>query len=81
MIRTSCWLSIVRLAEGADLRGIANRWFSVSTYSGANADKEVSSLAGGTIARADSIDDMAVPRPGGMKKIFTSRYAPSMSPW
>jgi hypothetical protein len=32
---------------------------------------------GGMVAGADSIEDMALLRHGGMKKIFTSCYAPS----
>jgi len=65
------------LAERAGLRGLADWWLSVPTDKGANAGKKVSSLVGGMVAGADSIDDMAVLRHGGMKKIFTSCYAPS----
>jgi len=70
-------LPIMCLAERAGLRGLADWWLSVPTDKGANAGKKVSSLVGGMVAGADSIDDMAVLRHGGMKKIFTSCYAPS----
>ena len=70
-------LPIMRLAERAGLRNLADRWLSVPTDKGANAGMKVSSLVGGIVAGADSIEDMALLRHGGMKKIFTSCYAPS----
>ncbi|MGM7671614.1 IS1380 family transposase [Microbacterium sp. A93] len=68
---------IVRLAEKAGLRSLADQWLSVPTDKGANAGSKVSSLVAGMVAGADSIDDMAVLRHGGMKKLFTSACAPS----
>src|SRR3954467_4837342 len=44
---------------------------------GANAGLKLSSLVAGMAAGADSIDDMALLRHGGMGKIFTGAYAPS----
>ena len=38
---------------------------------------KVASIVGGMLAGADSIDDMAVLRHGGMGKVFSSAYAPS----
>jgi hypothetical protein len=38
---------------------------------------KVASLVGGMVAGADSIDDMALLRHGGMNRIFTRAYAPS----
>lgn len=70
-------LPIVGLAEKAGLRGLADQGLSVPTDKGANAGLKVSSLVAGMVAGADSIDDMAVLRHGGMGKIFTSIYAPS----
>lgn len=70
-------LPIVRLAEKAGLRSLADQWLSVPTDKGANAGSKVASLVAGMVAGADSIDDMALLRHGGMKKIFTSIYAPS----
>ena len=74
-------LPIVRLAENAGLRGLADQWLSVPTDKGANAGLKVSSLAAGMVAGADSIDDMALLRHGGMNKIFTQVYAPSTLGW
>ena len=68
---------IARLAEKAGLRRLADRWLSVPTDKGANAGSKVASLVAGMVAGADSIDDMAVLRHGGMRKLFTSVYAPS----
>ncbi len=68
---------IMKLAEKAGLRRLAERWLSVPTDKGANAGLKVASLVGGMVAGADSIDDMALLRHGGMRKLFTSCYAPS----
>src|SRR5665647_2692208 len=68
---------VMRLAERAGLGRLANEWLSVPTDKGANAGVKVASLVGGMVAGADSIDDMAVLRHGGMRKLFTSCYAPS----
>ena len=68
---------ILKLAEKAGLHRLADQWLSVPTDKGANAGLKVASLVGGMVAGADSIDDMAVLRHGGMRKIFTSCYAPS----
>lgn len=50
---------------------------STHTDKGANAGLKVTALVTALVAGADSIDDMAVLRPGGMKKLFTGAYAPS----
>ena len=47
------------------------------TDKGANAGLKVSSLVAGMVAGADSIDDMALLRHGGMGRVFTGAYAPS----
>ncbi len=44
---------------------------------GANAGTKVESLVAGMVAGADSIDDMALLRHGGMGRLFTACYAPS----
>jgi len=67
----------MKLAEKAGLRHLADRWLSVPTDKGANAGLKVVSLIAGMVAGADSIDDMAVLRHGGMRKLFTHLYAPS----
>ena len=49
------------------------------TDKGANAGLKVASLVAGMVAGADSIDDMALLRHGGMGRIFARAYAPSTS--
>ena len=68
---------VLALAEAAGLRDLADEYLSVPTDKGANAGLKVSSLVGGMVAGADSIDDMALLRHGGMGRIFTRAYAPS----
>ena len=58
------------LAERAGLRELADQHLTVPTDRGANAGLKVSSLVAGMIAGADSIDDMALLRHGGMGRIF-----------
>jgi len=65
------------LAESAGLRDLADEHLSVPTDKGANAGLKVASLVGGMVAGADSIDDMALLRHGGMSRIFARAYAPS----
>ena len=68
---------VLRLAEVAGLRSLAQQHLSVPTDKGANAGLKVASLVAGMVAGADSIDDMAVLRHGGMGRIFERAYAPS----
>jgi len=56
---------------------LANRWLTLPGYFGANAGLKVTALVAGMLAGADSIDDMALLRHGGMKKLFAGAYAPS----
>ena len=70
-------LPVMVLAHDAGLHELADEWLSVPTDKGANAGLKVASLVAGMVAGADSIDDMAVLRHGGMKRLFTSCYAPS----
>jgi len=65
------------LARSAGLGRLADQHLSVPTDKGANAGLKVASLVAGMVAGADSIDDMAVLRHGGMGKVFTDAYAPS----
>lgn len=44
---------------------------------GANAGAKVTSLVSGMVARADSIDDMALMRQGAIGKVFNDVRAPS----
>lgn len=65
------------LAASARLRELADECLSVPTDKGANAGLKVSSLVAGMVAGADSIDDMALLRHGGMGRVFDHAYAPS----
>ena len=68
---------VMKLAEKAGLRSLADRWLSVPTDKGANPGLKVSSLVAGMVAGADSIEDMAVLRHGAMGKVFDRPYAPT----
>jgi hypothetical protein len=68
---------VLGLADRAGLASLAGHHLSVPTDKGANAGLKVASLVAGMVAGADSIDDMAVLRHGGMGRIFTRAYAPS----
>jgi hypothetical protein len=68
---------MLALAESAGLRDLADAHLTVPTDKGANAGLKVASLVGGMVAGADSIDDMALLRHGGMGRIFARTYAPS----
>jgi hypothetical protein len=65
------------LAQRAGLADLAGEHLSVPTDKGANAGLKVTSLVAGMVAGADSIDDMALLRHGGMGRIFARAYAPS----
>lgn len=67
----------MRLAHSAGLQDLADEHLSVPTDKGANPGLKVTSLVAGMVAGADSIDDMAMLRHGGMKKLFARIYAPS----
>lgn len=77
LVSSAGLVPMMKLAEKAGLRRLADRWLSVPTDKGANAGLKVASLVGGMVAGADSIDDMALLRHGGMRKLFTACYAPS----
>ena len=77
LVSPSGLVPVMRLAQDAGLHELSDEWLSVPTDKGANAGLKVAALVAGMVAGADSIDDMAVLRHGGMKKIFTSCYAPS----
>ena len=68
---------VLRLADRGGLRRLADQHLSVPTDKGSNAGVKVASLVAGMVAGADSIDDMAVLRHGGMGRIFDRAYAPS----
>jgi hypothetical protein len=68
---------VLGLARSAGLHELAEQHLSVPTDKGANAGLKVASLVMGMVAGADSIDDMALLRHGGMGRVFTRAYAPS----
>lgn len=68
---------VVGLAERAGLGALADEHLSVATDRGANAGWKVTSLVAGMAAGADSIEDMALLRHGGMGRVFARAYAPS----
>lgn len=68
---------VMALADAAGLRDLADEHLSVATDKGANAGLKVASLVAGMVAGADSIDDMALLRHGGMSRLFARAYAPS----
>src|ERR687886_2593218 len=68
---------LMALARRAGLRELADERLSVPTDKGAHAGLKVSSLVAGMAAGADSIEDMALLRHGGLGKVFTGAYAPS----
>src|SRR4051812_49660289 len=70
---------LMALAGKAALRELADEWLSVPTDKGANAGLKLSSLVAGMAAGADSIDDMALLRHGGVGKGF-SRGPPPPAP-
>jgi hypothetical protein len=68
---------VLALARSAGLDELARDHLSVPTDKGSNAGLKVTSLVAGMVAGADSIDDMALLRHGGMGRVFTNAYAPS----
>jgi len=77
LVSSAGLVPMVALAESAGLRELADTHLSVPTDKGANAGLKVASLVAGMVAGADSIDDMALLRHGGMARIFAAAYAPS----
>jgi hypothetical protein len=67
----------VALAVKTGLRDLADELLSLPKSFGANGGLKVLALVAGMVAGADSIDDMALLRHGGMKKLFIGAYAPS----
>ena len=65
------------LAVRTGLKDFADELLSLPKSFGANAGLKVLALIAGMVAGADSIDDMALLRHGGMRKLFTGTYAPS----
>ncbi|MDF9717887.1 IS1380 family transposase [Nocardioides sp. ChNu-99] len=77
LVSSAGLVPVISLATAAGLRELAQQHLSVPTDKGANAGLKVTSLVAGMVAGADSIDDMALLRHGGMGRIFGNAYAPS----
>src|SRR5680860_759905 len=77
LVSSAGLVPVLALARTAGLHELAQAHLSVPTDKGANAGLKVTSLVAGMIAGADSIDDMALLRHGGMVKVFANAYAPS----
>ena len=77
LVSSAGLVPMLALARSAGLTRLADQHLSVPTDKGANAGLNVSSLVAGIVAGADSIDDMALLRHGGMSKVFTGAYAHS----
>jgi Transposase DDE domain group 1 len=77
LVSSAGLVPVVKLAQDAGLRRLADEHLTLPTDKGANAGLKLTSLVGGMLAGADSIDDMALLRHGGMGKVFDACYAPS----
>ncbi|WP_248579429.1 IS1380 family transposase [Nocardioides sp. InS609-2] len=77
LVSSAGLVPVLALARSAGLQELAQAHLTVPTDKGANAGLKVSSLVAGMVAGADSIDDMALLRHGGMGRVFTNAYAPS----
>ncbi len=77
LVSSAGLVPVLRLADLAGLQTLADHHLSVPNHEGANAGLKVTSLVAGMVAGADSIDDMALLRHGGMGRLFVRAYAPS----
>ena len=77
LVSSAGLLPVMTLARNAGLQELADERLTVPTDKGANAGLKIASLVAGMVAGADSIDDMALLRHGGMKRVFNACYAPS----
>jgi len=77
LVSSAGLVPVLALAQRAGLRELGDEHLSVPTDRGAKAGLKVCSLVAGMVAGADSIDDMALLRHGGMGRVFDAAYAPS----
>jgi hypothetical protein len=68
---------VLRLAERAGFQDLVADHVRILKPGGANAHLKVPGLVAGMVAGADSIDDMALLRHGGMDRVFGGVRAPS----
>ena len=77
LVSSAGLVPVLALADSAGLTTLAGEHLSVPGDKGANAGLKVASLVAGMVAGADSIEDMALLRHGGMGRVFARAYAPS----
>jgi Transposase DDE domain group 1 len=77
LVSSAGLVPVMALARKARLRELADERLTVPTDKGANPGLKLSSLVAGMVAGADSIEDMALLRHGGMGTVFAAAYAPS----
>lgn len=77
LIGSAGLVPLLQLAEKAGLAALADDHLSVPSDKGANPGAKVTALVAGMVAGADSIEDMALLRHGGMRRLFGRCYAPS----
>src|SRR3954453_541769 len=77
LVSSAGLVPVMALARKARLRELADERLTVPTDKGAHPGLKISSLVAGMVAGADSIEDMALLRHGGMGTVFTGAYAPS----
>src|SRR3954447_1525988 len=77
LVSSAGLVPIIALSRSAELHELAQDHLTVPTDKGANAGLKLTSLVAGMVAGADSIDDMALLRQGGMGWLFANAYAPS----
>jgi hypothetical protein len=77
LVSSAGLVPVLALGHCAGLGELAQQHLTVPTDKGANAGLKVVSLVAGMVAGADSIDDMALLRHGGMGRVFAGAYAPS----
>ena len=77
LVSTAGLLPVMGLAEEAGLHELVADRLTVPGPAGSNAPVKISALVAGMVAGADSIDDMALLRHGGMGRVCDRAYAPS----
>ena len=77
LVSSAGLVPVLAMARTAGLQELAAKHVRVPTDKGANAGLKIASLVAGMVAGADSIDDMALLRHGGMGRVFANAYAPS----
>jgi Transposase DDE domain group 1 len=77
LVSSAGLVPVMALARKARLRELVDERLTVPTDKGAQPGLKISSLVAGMVAGADSIEDMALLRHGGMGRVFAAGYAPS----